>query len=90
MPGVPQASGPEIVGLPAHSTRSSLPGIMPAPDLWNAGAAAHRFRAATGLGFQLGLIVLEWCGLPPCRGRRRYEIEWKRVQEDVDLHAELA
>ena len=28
--------------------------------------------------------------LPPDRGCRAYEIEWKRVQEDVDLHAELA
>ena len=41
------------------------------------------------IGFQLGIEV-DCCGLPPYRGCRVVEIEWKRVQEDVDLHAELA
>jgi hypothetical protein len=48
------------------------------------------FRAATGLGFQLGYLF--WNGAD-CRfvaAAAGYEIEWKRVQEDVDLHAELA
>jgi hypothetical protein len=51
VPGVPQASGEGISGLPAHSTRSSLPGVPPAPDLWNAVVLRIRFRVeTTGLG----------------------------------------
>jgi hypothetical protein len=91
VPGVPQASGDGISGLPAHSTRSSLPGVLTAPDFWNADGSAHRFvRKPPGLDWIPVGFRWDCCGLPPYRGRRVNEIEWKRVQKDVDLHAELA
>jgi hypothetical protein len=42
------------------------------------------------IGYRLSLLFRWLLRLSPYRGCRQYEIEWKRVQEDVDLHAELA
>jgi hypothetical protein len=57
VPGVPQASGSEIVGLRCALNTVQFAGVLPAPDLWNAGGSAHCFRAAIGLGLDSSWVI---------------------------------
>jgi hypothetical protein len=90
---VPQASGEGIGGLPAHSTRSSLSTVV-GSGFWFLGDSLcmymHQGRWAGQYRLSFWSEFHRLFRLPPERSSRAYEIEWKRVQKDVDLHAELA
>jgi hypothetical protein len=57
VPGVPQASGSEMVALPAHSTRSSLPVFCRLRIYGMQVALRTAFGAAIGLGLDSSWVI---------------------------------